>query len=84
MVYGGLPLVVLAKNDQDRISYLKTQVEETYIADLVERYDLKGNKEVSELLQFIASSTSSLVNPKKLSNRFKSIKNINGTANIIS
>lgn len=77
MVYGGLPLVVLAKSDEDRISYLKTQVEETYIADLVERYDLKGNKEVSELLQFIASSTSSLINPKKLSNRFKSIKNIN-------
>ena len=77
MVYGGLPLVVLAKSDEDRISYLKTQVKETYIADLVERYDLKGNKEVSELLQFIASSTSSLVNPKKLSNRFKSIKNIN-------
>lgn len=76
MVFGGLPLVVLAKNDNDRIAYLNTQIKETYIADLLDRYDLKGNSEVKELLLFLASSTSSLVNPKKLSNRFKSVKKV--------
>lgn len=74
MVYGGLPLVVLAKSDIDRRTYLDKQIKETYIADIVERYGSKDADDLKDLLFFVASSTSTLVNPKKIAARFKSVK----------
>ena len=74
MVYGGLPMTVLAKTDLNRRSYLKSQVQETYIADIIERYGIKDVSDLNELLLFVASSISSLINPKKLAARFLSIK----------
>ena len=75
MIYGGLPLVVLAKTDLERRNYLTRQIEETYIADIIERYKIKNLSDLKELLLFCASATSTLINPSKISSRFKSIKN---------
>lgn len=74
MVYGGLPMVVLSKTDFDRRIYIEKQINETYIADIVERYGSKDEEDLKELLLFISSAISTFVNPKKLSARFKSIK----------
>ena len=74
MVYGGLPLVVLAAKDEDRRRYISQQINETYIADVIERYGSKDADDLKDLLLFVASATSSLVNPRKLAARFVSIK----------
>ncbi len=75
MVYGGLPAVVLMKTEEQKSSYLKTQLKNVYLKDIVERHNLNSNEDLGELLDIIASGISSLTNPTKLSNTFKSVKN---------
>lgn len=84
MIYGGLPLVVLAKNDLERRNYITKQIQETYIADIVERYQIKEPGDLNELLLFCSSATSTLINPSKISARFKSIKHSSITEPTIS
>ena len=69
--YGGLPLSVLAKSDNAKINYLKSQKENVYINDIVERNNVQNKEELEVLVQIIASDIGSLTNPLKLSNSFK-------------
>lgn len=75
MIYGGLPAVALMKTSEQKLSYLKTQLQNVYLKDLVERNNLNSDENIGELLDIIASGISSLTNPTKLANTFKSIKN---------
>lgn len=75
MIYGGLPAVALMKTSEQKSSYLKTQLQNVYLKDLVERNNLNSDENIGELLDIITSSISSLTNPTKLANTFKSIKN---------
>ena len=75
MIYGGLPAVALMKTSEQKSSYLKTQLQNVYLKDLVERNNLNSDENIGELLDIIASGISSLTNPTKLANNFKSIKN---------
>ena len=69
--YGGLPLAVLAKSDDSKINYLKSQKENVYINDIIERNNIQNKEELEMLVQIIASDIGSLTNPLKLSNCFK-------------
>lgn len=69
--YGGLPLSVLAKSDDSKINYLKSQKDNVYINDIVERNKVQNKEELEMLVQIIASDIGSLTNPLKLSNSFK-------------
>lgn len=75
MIYGGLPAVALMETSEQKSSYLKTQLQNVYLKDLVERNNLNSDENIGELLDIIASGISSLTNPTKLANTFKSIKN---------
>lgn len=83
MVYGGLPAVALMKTPEQKATYLKTQIKNVYLKDIVERNNLSGDKNLEELLNIIASGISTLTNPTKLANTFKSVKNTNLSANTI-
>ena len=69
--YGGLPLTVLAKTDNSKINYLKTQKDNVYINDIVDRNKVQNKEELEMLVQIIASDIGCLTNPLKLSNIFK-------------
>jgi len=69
--YGGLPLTVLAKTDNAKINYLKTQKDNVYINDIVERNKIQNKEKLEMLTQIIASDIGCLTNPLKLSNNFK-------------
>ena len=69
--YGGLPLSVLSKSDEARINYLKSQKDNVYINDIIERNNIQNKEELEMLVQIIASDIGSLTNPLKLSNNFK-------------
>ena len=75
-LYGGLPIVLKYKTDEDKSSYLKNIFEETYLTDIKERYKIRNNAKLSELLDILSSSIGSLTNPKKLSDTFKSVKRV--------
>ena len=69
--YGGLPLTVLGKTDNAQINYLKTQKDNVYINDIVDRNGIQNKEELEMLVQIIASDIGCLTNPLKLSNGFK-------------
>ena len=74
MVYGGLPLVLNIQTPDQKISFLKSLFEETYISDIVGRHKIRNRAELEELLNILSSSIGSLTNPAKLSATFKSVK----------
>ncbi len=77
LLYGGLPLTLSMGNDEDKSSYLKSLFEETYIADITQRHRLKKHlDEVRKLLQVLASTTGSLTSVQKLSDTFRSAKQL--------
>lgn len=74
MIYGGLPAVAQMQTPEQKTSYLKTQLQNVYLKDIVERHNLNSDENLGELLDIIASGISSLTNPSKLANTFKSVK----------
>ena len=75
-LYGGLPKVLEYKTDEDKVAYLKNIFEETYLTDIKERHIIRNDAELNELLDILSSSIGSLTNPKKLSDAFKSVKQV--------
>ena len=82
--YGGMPLCLSMKTDADKVKYLQDLFATTYLADIINRNNLRGNTEINELTDILASSIGSLTNPLKLSNTFNSQKNLKLSANTIS
>ena len=75
--YGGMPVVLSRKTHEEKSKYLKDLFAKTYITDVIERHRILNDKEVlEELLNIVSSSIGSLTNPTKLSNTFRSVKNI--------
>ena len=74
MVYGGLPSVALMQTEEQKVAYLTTQITNVYLRDIVKRYNLQSDEDIGELLDILASGISTLVNPRKLADTFKSVK----------
>ena len=76
--FGGMPYVLSLATPEEKSKYLKNLFKETYIRDIIERNDIRNNKEILEiLLDFVSSAIGSLTNPLKLENRFRSERKIN-------
>lgn len=75
-LYGGLPKVLEYKTDEDKVEYLKDIFVETYLTDIKDRHKIRNDAELNELLDILSSSVGSLTNPKKLSDTFKSVKQV--------
>lgn len=74
--FGGLPKLLEFTTDEDRFNYLKNIFTETYLKDIRERNDIRGDYELEELLDILSSAIGSLTNPKKLSDTFKTVKQV--------
>ena len=72
--YGGLPLILTRKEDEEKSEYLISLFQKVYLSDIVERHRIANTEELNELVDILSSSIGSLTNPLKLSNTFKSIK----------
>lgn len=82
--YGGLPQVVLLNDSAKQIKYLENLISTVFLRDILERHKVKNKAEMEELLRIISSSVGALVNPTKLANTFKSVKNLMITNKTIS
>ena len=72
--YGGMPQVLEFNDEELKSDYLKNLYSETYIRDIKDRYCIKDDEVLENLLDFISSSIGSLTNPSKLANTFTSLK----------
>ena len=72
VVYGGLPLTVTMKTEEQKISYLTNLFKETYLKDIIERHHIEKTQELEDLVNILASAIGSLTNPPKIEATFKS------------
>lgn len=54
--------------------FLKSLFDETYIKDIKDRYEIRKNDDLEELINIMASDIGALTNPNKLTNTFRSEK----------
>lgn len=71
-LYGGLPLILSKKNDEEKAQYLKNLFEQTYIKDIIERNNIGRIDIIDSIINMLASSVGSLTNPKKIYDTFMS------------
>lgn len=83
LTYGGLPYVCTEPDEQKKISYLQGLFEKTYLTDIKERYHIRGEEAMDDLLNVIASCIGGLTNPSKIENTFRSIKGVKLNQNTI-
>ena len=74
MTYGGLPQVVTMNSDKDREEYLRSLFKHTYLKDIKERYAIRLDYDLEELIATLASSIGGLTSPKKLADTFRTLK----------
>lgn len=74
--FGGLPQILSINGTQAKREYLSQLDTTVYLRDILERNNIRNSEEFEELLKIIASSIGAPCNPTKLSNTFKSLKNI--------
>ena len=72
VVYGGLPLTVTMKTEEQKINYLTNLFKETYLKDIIERHHIEKTQELEDLVNILASAIGSLTNPPKIEVTFKS------------
>ena len=82
-LYGGLPLVLSMKTEEQKIKYLISLFEETYIKDIKDRNQIEKLQELNDLINVLASAMGSLTNPNKIEATFKSKLNSQISGNTI-
>lgn len=83
LIYGSMPMTLKLENEE-KVEYLTNLYKEIYLKDIKERYGIRNDSEMSELLDIVSSSIGSLTNATKLSNTFKSVKNVDLSKNTIA
>ena len=72
VLYGGLPLILSKKTDEEKSKYLKDLFDQTYIKDIIERNNIQRVDILDSIINILASSVGSLTNPKKIYDTFVS------------
>lgn len=75
-LYGGMPLVLFRKTEEDKFKYLFFLFEEVYFKDIIERYQIGLPEVLSELTDDLCSSVGSLTNARKIANTLQTVKGI--------
>lgn len=83
VIYGGLPLTVMMKTEEQKINYLTKLFKETYLKDIIERHHIEKSQELEDLVNILASAIGSLTNVPKIESAFKSVIQSNISANTI-
>ena len=71
-IYGGLPRILGYKTDEEKSKYLIDLFKETYLKDIIDRYNIQRTDILDALVNMVSSSIGSLTNPKKLADTFAS------------
>lgn len=84
LIYGGMPQTLEYTNATKKTEYLKALFTNTYIRDIKERYNIRNDELMDNLLDVISSSIGSLTNPTKLANTLQSVRHENVGNKIVS
>lgn len=72
-VYGGLPSVALMMTEEQKTTYLISQMKNVYLRDIKNRYGIQDEIALAEVIDVIASGISTLTNPRKIANTLNTV-----------
>ena len=70
IMFGGLPLILDQKTDEQKRNYLISLFNTTYLKDTIERNNILRVDVLDTLVNLLSSSVGSLTNPKKIADTF--------------
>lgn len=70
--YGGLPSCVLSPSVDSKIAYLRSPFHVTYLKDVIDRYRLREESCLSDIVKVLASSVGPPMSFNKIANTFES------------
>jgi predicted AAA+ superfamily ATPase len=70
--YGGLPLILSQKTDEQKAAYLRNLFQETYLVDIIDRNKIRNDYELGSVINILASNIGTLTNPKRIADTFAS------------
>ncbi len=83
-LYGGMPIVLSKKTDNEKIKYLQGLFAQVYFKDILERYEIKYPDVLGELIDDLCSSIGSLTNATKIRNTLESVRDVKVSSTTIS
>lgn len=72
--YGGLPGLRNHASSEQKVNYLQRLWKKTYLADVIERHNIRNTELLENLADVLCSAVGSLNNPTKLANTILSVK----------
>lgn len=72
--FGGMPRLLHYQDNEQKISYLQSLWEKTYLNDVVERNSVRNELAISRLATSLCSSIGSLTNPARIANTLESVQ----------
>lgn len=84
MRFGGMPELTIKNTDREKMEYLSDLFTETYIKDLKEHSRIQREDVLSSILDYLASSISSLTNPNNIANAIGSANREKIDSNMVS
>lgn len=70
ITYGGMPLILKQKTDEQKSKYLTNLFDVTYKKDIIDRNNISRDDILDSLINMLASSVGSLTNPQKIYNTY--------------
>lgn len=70
ITYGGMPLILQQKTEEQKSNYLSSLFNLTYKKDIIDRNSINKDDVLDNLINVLASSVGSLTNPQKIYNTF--------------
>ena len=71
--FGGMPLTLSMRSDEQKAAYLERLFSETYVKDVLGRHALRKTREFEDVIDVLASAIGSLTNPSKIEATFRSV-----------
>jgi len=84
MIFGGMPALTQKNSEREKMEYLKNLFEETYLKDLKEHGRIQREDILSSILDYLASTISSLTNPTNVANAIGNTMNEKIDPNLVS
>jgi len=84
IITGGIPIVAQMKSEEEKVTYLKSLCEETYLKDIIAHNKIKKKVELGDTFDILASMIGNPVNTKKITDTFKSFFNKDITTDTIN
>lgn len=72
--FGGMPRLIHYQDNEQKINYLQSLWDKTYIDDVVERNNVKNELALSRLATSLCSTVGSLTNPSRIANTLESVQ----------